>query len=168
MAQEPRPIWQQPRGLGAPPRDQQRHAPPRRTGAARRVPVADVPAIPAAPDDVIYGSGRIDASGRVADRAITSALGYHGSLGPGLTGVSFLAHPARPVLAGIPLARYRLCLQRIRRLVLRRPDNDRTELATAFRKAMGATIVRLAGCPVSVLLVAVRGWHGEPKEPEAA
>jgi hypothetical protein len=29
----------------------------------------------AAPDDVLYGFGRIDASGRVADRAVTSALG---------------------------------------------------------------------------------------------
>jgi hypothetical protein len=33
--------------------------------------------IPAVPDDVLYGLGRIDASGRVADRAITSALGWH-------------------------------------------------------------------------------------------
>jgi hypothetical protein len=28
--------------------------------------------------DVVYGIGRIDASGRVADRAITSALGWRG------------------------------------------------------------------------------------------
>jgi hypothetical protein len=47
-----------------------------RTGAARRLPVAAVPVIPAAPADVVYGFGRIDASGRVADRAITSALGW--------------------------------------------------------------------------------------------
>ena len=40
-----------------------------RPGAARRLPVAAVPVIPAAPDDVAYGFGRIDASGRVADRA---------------------------------------------------------------------------------------------------
>jgi hypothetical protein len=45
-------------------------------GMARRLPVAAVPVIPAAPDDVVYGFGRIDASGRVADRAITSALGW--------------------------------------------------------------------------------------------
>jgi hypothetical protein len=32
--------------------------------------------IPVAPDDVLYGFGRIDASGRVADRAATSALGW--------------------------------------------------------------------------------------------
>ena len=48
-----------------------------RTGATRRLPVAAVPVIPAAPDDVVYGFGRIDASGRVADRAITGALGWH-------------------------------------------------------------------------------------------
>jgi bifunctional DNA-binding transcriptional regulator/antitoxin component of YhaV-PrlF toxin-antitoxin module len=47
-----------------------------RTGAACRLPVAVVPVIPAAPDDVVYGFGRIDASGRVADRAIASALGW--------------------------------------------------------------------------------------------
>jgi hypothetical protein len=35
-----------------------------------------VPVIPAAPADVVYGFGRIDASGRVADRAIVSALGW--------------------------------------------------------------------------------------------
>lgn len=47
-----------------------------RPGTVRRLPVAAVPAIPAVPDDVVYGLGRIDASGRVADRAITSALGW--------------------------------------------------------------------------------------------
>jgi hypothetical protein len=34
------------------------------------------PETPAAVDDVVYRFGRIDASGRVADRAITSALGW--------------------------------------------------------------------------------------------
>jgi bifunctional DNA-binding transcriptional regulator/antitoxin component of YhaV-PrlF toxin-antitoxin module len=29
-----------------------------------------------APQDVVYGFGRIDASGRVADRAVTSVLGW--------------------------------------------------------------------------------------------
>jgi hypothetical protein len=32
--------------------------------------------IPAAPQDVVYGLGRIDASGRVGDRAVTSVLGW--------------------------------------------------------------------------------------------
>ena len=47
-----------------------------RTAVTRRLPLATVPEIPAAADDVLYGSGRIDASGRVADRAITSVLGW--------------------------------------------------------------------------------------------
>jgi hypothetical protein len=41
-------------------------------GAARPMPLASPPGRP----DVVYGFGRIDASGRVADRAITSALGW--------------------------------------------------------------------------------------------
>jgi hypothetical protein len=47
-----------------------------RPGTGHRLPVASVPVIPPAPADVVYGFGRIDASGRVADRAITSALGW--------------------------------------------------------------------------------------------
>jgi bifunctional DNA-binding transcriptional regulator/antitoxin component of YhaV-PrlF toxin-antitoxin module len=42
----------------------------------RRLPVAAAPEVPTAPDDVVYGFGRMDSSGRVADRAITSALGW--------------------------------------------------------------------------------------------
>ena len=40
----------------------------RAAGTGRRLPVAVVPAPPAVPDDVLYGFGRIDAAGRVADR----------------------------------------------------------------------------------------------------
>jgi hypothetical protein len=35
-----------------------------------------VPVVPAAPEDVVYGFGRIDASGRVADRAVASVLAW--------------------------------------------------------------------------------------------
>jgi hypothetical protein len=42
----------------------------------RRLPAAAAPAIPQAPQNVVYGFGRIDASGRVADRAVTSVLGW--------------------------------------------------------------------------------------------
>jgi hypothetical protein len=38
--------------------------------------VAAAPDVPAVPDDVLYGFGRMDESGRVADRAMTSALGW--------------------------------------------------------------------------------------------
>jgi len=43
---------------------------------ARRLPVAVAPEVPAVPDDLVYGTGRIDESGRVADRAMTGALGW--------------------------------------------------------------------------------------------
>jgi hypothetical protein len=47
-----------------------------RPATVRRPPVAAAPEIPAVPDDVLYGFGRMDSSGRVADRAITSTLGW--------------------------------------------------------------------------------------------
>jgi hypothetical protein len=47
-----------------------------RTGQGRRRPLAIVAEVPALADDVLYGVGRIDASGRVGDRAFTSALGW--------------------------------------------------------------------------------------------
>jgi hypothetical protein len=47
-----------------------------RTASVRRLPVAAAPEVPAVPDDVVYGFGRMDESGRVADRAMTSVLGW--------------------------------------------------------------------------------------------
>jgi hypothetical protein len=47
-----------------------------RSGTGHRLPVAGVPVVPEAPADVVYGFGRIDASGRVADRAVISVLGW--------------------------------------------------------------------------------------------
>ena len=44
-----------------------------RAATARRLPVAAAPAVP---DDVMYGFGRMGESDRVADRAMTSALGW--------------------------------------------------------------------------------------------
>ncbi len=46
-----------------------------RPGAARRLPLAS-PAAGSPPQDVVYGIGRVDASGRVADRAVACALGW--------------------------------------------------------------------------------------------
>ena len=43
---------------------------------ARRLPMAVAPGVPAVPDDVVYGFGRMDESGRVADRTMTSVLGW--------------------------------------------------------------------------------------------
>jgi hypothetical protein len=45
-------------------------------GSLRRLPLAAVPGIPSAAGDVLYGFGRIDSSGRVADRAVTNVLGW--------------------------------------------------------------------------------------------
>ena len=47
-----------------------------KTATARRLPVAAAPEVPVVPDDVVYGFGQMDESGRVADRAMTSALGW--------------------------------------------------------------------------------------------
>jgi hypothetical protein len=40
----------------------------------RRLPLAVAPEVPAVPDEVVYGTGRIDESGRVGDRAMTGVL----------------------------------------------------------------------------------------------
>jgi hypothetical protein len=45
----------------------------RERGRQATAPVAVAPAVP---DDVVYGFGRMDSSGRVADRTMTSALGW--------------------------------------------------------------------------------------------
>ena len=34
--------------------------------------------MPSAPDEVVYGIGRIDSSGRIADRTVIDALGWQG------------------------------------------------------------------------------------------
>jgi AbrB family looped-hinge helix DNA binding protein len=47
--------------------------------AASPLPLADSPpGAPASAGDVVYGIGRIDASGRVADRVVTCVLGWCG------------------------------------------------------------------------------------------
>ena len=49
-----------------------------RSAAGRALPLPCPEPVPPAPEDVVYGIGRIDASGRIADRAVTSALGWCG------------------------------------------------------------------------------------------
>ena len=49
-----------------------RVAPP----AVRPLPMAGPAAALSVPADVVYGTGRIDASGRVTDQAVTCALGW--------------------------------------------------------------------------------------------
>jgi bifunctional DNA-binding transcriptional regulator/antitoxin component of YhaV-PrlF toxin-antitoxin module len=90
-----------------------------RPAPARRLPMAAAPQVPAVPDDVVYGTGRIDESGRVADRAITGTLGWE--TGDRLTftaaaGVvivrrdpaGMITMPAKPYLV-IPAALRRRC-----------------------------------------------------------
>jgi hypothetical protein len=59
-----------------PPRARQGGREQGRPAVVRRLPVAAVPEVPAAPADVLYGFGRMDSSGRVGDRAMTAALGW--------------------------------------------------------------------------------------------
>jgi hypothetical protein len=78
-----------------------------------------VPEVPAAAGDILYGFGRIDASGRVADRAVTSALGWRAGDRLTLTAAAgvvlarrdpcgLVTAPAGPDLA-IPAALRRRC-----------------------------------------------------------
>src|SRR5260370_24434070 len=84
-------------------------------GAGRPVPLASPPGRP----DVVYGFGRIDASGRVADRATIAALGWRGGDRLTLTGEAgvmiarrdpggMVTVPTRPYIV-IPAALRRRC-----------------------------------------------------------
>ena len=54
-------------------------APPwSRPATGRPLPLARPEPLPPSPTDTVYGIGRLDASGRIADRAVTSALGWSG------------------------------------------------------------------------------------------
>jgi hypothetical protein len=101
--------------------------PPARLGAqecgkptlARRLPVAAAPDVPTVPDDVLYGFGRMDESGRVADRVMTGVLGWQRGDRLTLTGAAgvvfarrdpagMVTMPAKPYLV-IPAALRRRC-----------------------------------------------------------
>jgi hypothetical protein len=47
-----------------------------RAAPARRLPMAVAPRVPAVPDDVVYGTGRMDESGRVGDRGMIGVLSW--------------------------------------------------------------------------------------------
>jgi hypothetical protein len=49
-----------------------------KSAAGRSLPLARPEPVPSAPQNVVYGIGCIDASGRIADRAVISALGWSG------------------------------------------------------------------------------------------
>jgi hypothetical protein len=90
-----------------------------KTVTARRLPVAAAPEVPAVPDDVVYGFGRMDESGRVGDRAMTAMLGWQRGERLTLTAAAdvFIARrdpggmvtmPSKPYLV-IPAAPRRRC-----------------------------------------------------------
>jgi hypothetical protein len=90
-----------------------------RPTTVRPLPLAGPAAALSVPAGVVYGTGRIDASGRVADRAVTCALGWREGDGLTLTaepGVvvarrdpgGMVTVPARACLA-IPAALRRRC-----------------------------------------------------------
>ena len=45
-----------------------------RPAAARRLPLASPVPVPSAPEGVVYGIARVDASGRICEQAIITAL----------------------------------------------------------------------------------------------
>ena len=49
-----------------------------RSAAGWRLPLARPVPVPSLPEDVVYRTGRIDASGRVADQGVLAALGWAG------------------------------------------------------------------------------------------
>ncbi|MGH3163841.1 MAG: hypothetical protein ACRDOC_18320, partial [Streptosporangiaceae bacterium] len=59
-----------------PPRDRPAARAGGKTAPVRRLPLVAAPETPSLPDEVVYGFGRIDVSGRVGDRAIVSVLGW--------------------------------------------------------------------------------------------
>ena len=110
-----------------------------RPATARRLPVAVAPEVPAVPDDVLYGFGRMDSSGRVADRAMTSALGWQPGDRLTLTAAAgvviarrdpggLVTMPAKPYLV-IPAALRRRCGLRPGDRVLLAVFPDRDTLA---------------------------------------
>jgi AbrB family looped-hinge helix DNA binding protein len=49
-----------------------------RSAAARSLPLARPAPVPSLPEDTVYGIGRIDASGRIADQSVIAAMGWRG------------------------------------------------------------------------------------------
>ena len=90
-----------------------------KTGPVRRLPLAAAAAeAPALPDEVVYGFGRMDVSGRVGDRAVVGVLGWQPGDRLTLTGAAgvvarrdpdgLVSMPVKPYLA-IPAALRQRC-----------------------------------------------------------
>ena len=110
-----------------------------RAGLARRLPVAAGQPPGRCPDDVLYGFGRMDEWGRVADRAMIAALGWRRRDRLTLTAAAgvvtarrdpggMVTMPAKPYLV-IPAALRRRCGLRAGDRVLLAAFRDRDALA---------------------------------------
>jgi bifunctional DNA-binding transcriptional regulator/antitoxin component of YhaV-PrlF toxin-antitoxin module len=114
-----------------------------RPGAVRPLPMAGPAAVLSVPLDVVYGTGRIDASGRVTDQAIACALGWRegdrltltaepGVVVARLDPRGMVTVPARACLA-IPAAARRRCgLQAGDRVLLAAVPGQDTLAACSF------------------------------------
>ena len=102
-----------------PPRARQGAREHGRAVPARRLPMAGAPQVPAVPDGVVYGTGRMDDSGRVGDRAMIGMLGWLRGDRLTLTGAAgvviarrdpggMITMPTKPYLV-IPAALRRRC-----------------------------------------------------------
>jgi hypothetical protein len=107
--------------------------------AAAPLPLASPPDRP----DVVYGFGRIDASGRVADRAIISALGWRGgdrltlTAGAGVMVArrdpgGMVTMPARPYIVIPAAVRHRCGLRAGDRVLLAALPGEDTLAAYSF------------------------------------
>ncbi|HEX5301950.1 MAG TPA: hypothetical protein VFW50_33665 [Streptosporangiaceae bacterium] len=100
-----------------------------KAGPVRRLPLAAAaPEAPVLPDEVVYGFGRMDVSGRVGDRAIVGVLGWQPGDRLTLTGAAgvviarrdpggLVSMPTKPYLA-IPAALRQRCGQARDRVLL--------------------------------------------------
>ena len=106
--------------------------------------------MPPAPEDVVYGIGRIDASGRIADRTVTSALGWSGGDRLTLTAdadvvtarrdpAGMITLPARAYIA-IPAALRRRCSLRLGDRVLLAADSSAGTLTAYCLGVVGQAI----------------------------
>jgi hypothetical protein len=118
------------------------------------LPMAGPSAALSVPADVVYGTGRIDASGRVADQAITGALGWREgdrltlTASPGVVTArrdpaGMLTVPARACIA-IPAALRRRCGLRAGDRVLLAAVSGQ-DLLTAFSFAVVDQALRAHG-----------------------
>jgi hypothetical protein len=129
----------------------------------RRLPLAGPSAGHRCPEGVVYGLGRIDASGRVADRTVLRALGWRGGDRLTLTAeagvVTARRDPGGMVI--VPARPYVVIPAGLRR---------RCGLRAGDRVLLAALLVEdaLAAYPLAVVDQAIRALHSVPAAPGGA